>query len=85
VVINALTDEDEFTRLLDYLDILPRGAVVPPRSLDDVVLHIRERAIKQLEKGRFIDSAYTTLLVAHLPKNTKIADRYFDCCIAIAD
>jgi hypothetical protein len=38
--------------------------------------------MKQLKKGRFMDAAYTILLVARLPKDTTIADGYFDCVVS---
>ena len=82
MVIKAVGDEEKFKRLVGYLHMLPQGIVAPTGFFDDTLPHIREKAMKQLEKGRFMDAAYTILLVAQLPEDTKIVDGYFNYVIS---
>lgn len=82
MAIKALIDEEKLTRLVGYPEMLPKGTVTPKGLFDEAVPEIRERAAKQLKKRRFMDAAYTILLVARLPKDTTIADKYFDCVLS---
>jgi hypothetical protein len=82
MMIKTIGDEEKFTRLIGYLDMLPKGTVTPTGFFDDTVHHIKDPATKQLEKRRFMNAAYTILLVARLPKDTTVADRYFNYIVS---
>jgi len=52
----TLGDEELFTRLMGYLNMLPKDTVTLKASFDDVVLLIRGRAMKQLKGCRSVDA-----------------------------